>query len=153
MRICILYHHEFRRKLLFFHVNQSNSWIPDAETLPLHYGQYIKFCILNGQLKSKIITLFFDIFRLTNQNADMLSIEVHQKGSTVVQLRKKLPNFGYYNKGHFHCNAQSLGVYPEAPFNWKLLLIGIVIAKGIWKKHPHLTSRWAHLYPSHTACN
>ena len=42
---------------------------------------YIKFCIPIGQLKHKIITLFFDIFRLTNQNSDMLSIEVQQNGS------------------------------------------------------------------------
>ena len=52
-----------------------------SQSTTIHYGLYIKFGILIGQLKHKIITLFFDIFRLTNQNADMLSIEVHQKGS------------------------------------------------------------------------
>ena len=29
-------------------------------------------------------------------------------------------------------------VSPEAPFNWKLLLIGTVSAKGIWKNIPIL---------------
>ena len=37
--------------------------------------------------------------------------------------------------------TQSLGVSPEALFNWKLLLIGIVSAKeGDMKKRPHLTT-------------
>ena len=50
-----------------------------------------------------------------------------------MELRKKLLNFGYYNENDFYVygNTQSLGVYTEAPFNWKLLLIGIVSAKGI----------------------
>ena len=34
--------------------------------------------------------------------------------------------------------SQNLSASPEAPFNWKLLLIGIVSAKGIWKKVPIL---------------
>ena len=33
---------------------------------------------------------------------------------------------------------QSLGVSPEAPFNWKLLPIGIISVKGIWKNAPIL---------------
>ena len=53
-------------------------------------------------------------------------------------LQDNLWNFGYNNKSHFQCNTQSLKVFLEAPFNWKLLLIGIVSAKGIWKNVPIL---------------
>ena len=51
-----------------------------------------------------------------------------------MELQEKLPNFRYYNEDEFYCNTQSLAVSPDAPFDWKLLLIGIVSAKGIWKK-------------------
>ena len=34
-------------------------------------------------------------------------------------------------KNNFYFNNQSLRVSPEAPFNWNLLLIGILSAKGI----------------------
>ena len=57
----------------------------------------IKFCILIGQLKCKIITLHFDIFRLTNQNADMLSIEVHQKGSTYMWKPNRCTTLQFIN--------------------------------------------------------
>ena len=55
-----------------------------------------------------------------------------------MELREKLSNFDYYNKSPFQCNAQSLKVFLEAPFNWKLLLFGIVSAKGISKNVPIL---------------
>ena len=48
-----------------------------------------------------------------------------------MELQEKLSNFGYYFENDFYCNSQSFRVSPEAPFNWKLLLIGIVSAKGI----------------------
>ena len=47
-------------------------------------------------------------------------------------------NIGYFIKNDFYCNSQSFRDCPEAPFNWKLLLIGIVSAKGIWKKVSNL---------------
>ena len=46
-----------------------------------------------------------------------------------MELSEKLSNFDYQNK----CNTQSLRVSPEAPFDWKLLLIGPVRVKGIIK--------------------
>ena len=49
-----------------------------------------------------------------------------------------MPNLRYYNEDEFYFNTQSLVVSPDAPFDWKLLLIGIVSAKGIWKKVPIL---------------
>ena len=55
-----------------------------------------------------------------------------------MELREKLSNFGYYNKNDFHCSTQSLVVSPKAPFNWKLLPIGIVSVEGIWKNVPNL---------------
>ena len=55
-----------------------------------------------------------------------------------MELREKLSNIDYYNKSHFHCNTQSSGVSSEAPFDWKLLRIDIVSAKGIWKNVPIL---------------
>ena len=36
----------------------------------------------------------------------------------------------------FVCNSQSLTVSTEAPFIWKLMLIGKASAKGIWKTSP-----------------
>ena len=51
------------------------------KSLSCRHSEFSLYQILIGQLKCKIITLLFDIFGLTNQNADMLSIEVHQKGS------------------------------------------------------------------------
>ena len=53
-------------------------------------------------------------------------------------LCEKLSNFGYFIKNDFYCNNQSFRDSSEAPFNWKLLLIGIISAKGIWKKFPIL---------------
>ena len=35
-----------------------------------------------------------------------------------------------------YCYTQSLAVSPDASFDWKLLLIGIVTTKGIRKKSP-----------------
>ena len=35
------------------------------------------------------------------------------------------------HKTDFYFNTQSLVVFPEVPFNWKLLPIGIVSVKGI----------------------
>ena len=55
-----------------------------------------------------------------------------------MERQEKLSNFRYYNEDEFYCNTQSLAVSPDAPFDWKLLLIGIVSAKGIWKKVPIL---------------
>ena len=48
-----------------------------------------------------------------------------------MERQEKLPNF-------IVCNTLSLVVSPEAPFNWKLLLIGIGSVKGIIKKSPIL---------------
>ena len=45
-----------------------------------------------------------------------------------MERQKNLWNFDYNNK-----SAQNVRVSPEAPFNWKLLQIDIVSAKGIWK--------------------
>ena len=47
-------------------------------------------------------------------------------------------NFGYFIKNDFYCNSQSFRDCPEGPFNWKLLLIGVVSAKEIRKKVPDL---------------
>ena len=55
-----------------------------------------------------------------------------------MELREKLPNFGYYNENKFYCSTQSLVASPEAPFDWKLLPIGIVRVKGILKNFPKL---------------
>ena len=55
-----------------------------------------------------------------------------------MELREKLSNFDHYNESHFRYYTQSLKVSPEAPFNWKLLIIGIVSAKGIRKNVPDL---------------
>ena len=55
-----------------------------------------------------------------------------------MELREKLSNFDHYNVSHFQCNNQSLKVSPETPFSWKLLIIGIVSAKGIRKNLPVL---------------
>ena len=55
-----------------------------------------------------------------------------------MELQEKLSNFGYYIENDFHCNSQSLKVSPEAPFNWKLLIFGIVSAKRIRKILPVL---------------
>ena len=55
-----------------------------------------------------------------------------------MELQEKLPNFRYYNEDEFYCNTQRLAVSPDAPFDCKLLLIGIVSAKGIFKKVPIL---------------
>ena len=67
----------------------------------------------------------------------------------------KLSKFGYYKymKMTFIVNTQSLEVSPEAPFNWKLLLTGIVSSKGIWKNVPILQVGWPTPYPSHTTWN
>ena len=51
-----------------------------------------------------------------------------------MELQENLSNFGYYIENDFHSNSQSLKVSsPETPLNWKLLIIGIVSAKGIRK--------------------
>ena len=50
-----------------------------------------------------------------------------------MEFQEKLSNFGYYIENDFYCNIQIFRVSPEAPFNWNLLLIGILSAKGIWK--------------------
>ena len=55
-----------------------------------------------------------------------------------MKLQEKLSNFGYYIENDFHCYSQSLKVSPEAPFYWKLLIIGKVSAKGIRKNVPGL---------------
>ena len=55
-----------------------------------------------------------------------------------MELQEKLSIFGYYNENDFYCNSQSFRVCPEVPFNWNLLLIGILSAKGIWKNVPIL---------------
>ena len=55
-----------------------------------------------------------------------------------LSLREKLSNFDYNNKSYFQCNTQSLKVSPEVPFNCKLLIFGIVSAKGIGKNFPVL---------------
>ena len=47
-----------------------------------------------------------------------------------MERQEKLSNFRYYNEDEFYCNTQSLAVSPDAPFNWKLLQIGIVSAKA-----------------------
>ena len=50
-----------------------------------------------------------------------------------------LPDFGYYNKTHRHCNTLSLAAFPDTPFDLKLLLIGIVSwCQGYLKKVPIL---------------
>ena len=36
-----------------------------------------------------------------------------------MEFQEKLSNFGHYMKFDFHCNSQSLNVFPEAPFKWK----------------------------------
>ena len=50
-----------------------------------------------------------------------------------MELQEELSNFDYYNESHFQCNTQSLKVSPEAVFNWKLFIIGIVSAMWIRK--------------------
>ena len=50
-----------------------------------------------------------------------------------MELREKHSNFGYFIKNDFYCDNQSFRDCSEAPFKWKLLLIGTISAKGIWK--------------------
>ena len=59
-------------------------------------------------------------------------------GAVVGPPTCKMGTFFHIPWNDFYCNTQSLGVSPEALFNWKLLLIGIVSAKGIWKHVPIL---------------
>ena len=58
--------------------------------------------------------------------------------SKKMELREKLSNFDHYNESHFQCDTQSLKIFPEASLLWKLLIFGIVSAKGIRKKLPVL---------------
>ena len=59
-----------------------------------------------------------------------------------MELQEKLTNFDYYNESHFKWNTQSLRVFPEAPFYWKLLIIGKVNVKRIGKNVPALQAGW-----------
>ena len=58
-----------------------------------------------------------------------IRINTSTKNSPKVREKwERSDHFASYNKSHFQCNTQSLKVSPEAPFNCKLLIFGIVSA-------------------------